>query len=91
MFELNQLLKVSYFRVFSLVCLLMDHQGDGQTENRRRRHKRIADIIRISWKFGSDFTEEEVIRILGILSVNSFCVHDGVEDGTGLIGKVSIK
>jgi len=79
-------LKLSNPRIFSLVCLLMDHQGDEQTESRRRRHKRIADIIRNTWRFGADFTEEEVIRILGILSVNSFCVHDGVEDGTGLIG-----
>ena len=63
----------------------MDHQ-EQQTEARRRRYKRVSDLIRITWRFARDFTEEEVIRVLGILSVNSFCVHDGVEDGTGLIG-----
>ena len=66
----------------------MDHQ-EQQTEARRRRYKRVSDLIRITWRFARDFTEEEVIQVLGILSVNSFCVHDGVEDGTGLIGKAN--
>ena len=67
----------------------MDHQ-EQQTEARRRRYKRVSDLIRITWRFARDFTEEEVIRVLGILSVNSFCVHDGVEDGTGLIGEYQL-
>ena len=69
------------------MCLLMDHK-EQQTAARRRRYKRVSDLIRITWGFIKDFTEEEVIKVLGILSVNSFCVHDGVEDGTGLIGKL---
>ena len=85
MFDFHKF-NLEFYRIFHLVCLLMDHQ-EQQTEAKRRRYKRVSDLIRITWRFARDFTEEEVIRVLGILSVNSFCVHDGVEDGTGLIGK----
>ena len=64
----------------------MDHK-EGITDGRRKRYKRISEVIRNLWNFGRDFSEEEVFRVLGILSVNSFCVHDGVEDNTGLIGQ----
>ena len=32
----------------------------------------------------------QVKHVLGILSVNSFVVHDGAEDGMDLIGKLYI-
>ena len=79
------LLKITNPRVYNLLGLLMDHQ-DQVSESRRRRYKRISDTIRHHWNFGKDFTHEEIVRVLGILSVNSFTIHDGVEDGTGLIG-----
>jgi len=79
------MLKITDPRTYSLLCLLMDHK-EGLTEARRKRYKRISEVIRNHWNFGKDFTEEEVFRVLGILSVNSFCVHDGIEDNTGLIG-----
>ena len=79
----------SYPRTYSLICLLMDH-GEDLTDGQRKRYKRISDLIRLHWKFAKDFTEREVFKVLGILSVNSFCVHDGLEDGTGLIGKKNL-
>ena len=63
----------------------MDHQ-EARTEAKLKKYRRISDLIRMRWNFKQDFTEEEVIKVLGILSVNSFCVHDGEEEGTGLIG-----
>lgn len=85
-FSLMKNIFLQIFRTFRLVSLLMDHR-DQQTEAKRRRYTRVADLIRNSWHFAGDFTEEEVLRVLGILAVNSFCVHDGVEDNTGLIGQ----
>ena len=63
----------------------MDHQ-EARTEAKLKKYRRISDLIRKRWNFKQDFTDEEVIKVLGILSVNSFCVHDGEEEGTGLIG-----
>ena len=63
----------------------MDHK-EARTETKLKKYRRISDLIRIRWNFKQDFTDEEVIKVLGILSVNSFCVHDGEEEGTGLIG-----
>ena len=63
----------------------MDHR-EAFTEAKLKKYKKISRLIRHNWNFSEDFTEEEVTRVLGILSVNSFCVHDGLEDGTGLTG-----
>ena len=79
------LLKLTNKRVYKLVCLLMDHT-ENHTEKKLKRYSQIADLIRNTWGFSRDFSENEVKHVLGILAVNSFCVHDGAEDGMGLIG-----
>ena len=66
---------------FIYLCIEFLHRDVWQT----RRYSRVADTIRYAWKFGQDFSSAEVKRVLGILAVNSFCVHDGVEEGTGLV------
>ena len=63
----------------------MDHK-EHQSPAQQRRQLQIADLIRNTWGFGKDFSVNEVKHVLGILSVNSFVVHDGVEDGLDLIG-----
>ena len=80
------LLKLTNPRVYQLVSLLMDHR-ENLTEKKKKRYTWISDLIRNTWRFSKDFTAEEVKHILGILAVNSFCVHDGVEEGMGLIGE----
>ena len=79
------LLKLTNKRVYKLVCLLMDHT-ETQTEKKQRRYSQIAELIRNTWGFSKDFSVTEIKHVLGILAVNSFCVHEGVEDGMGLIG-----
>ena len=80
------LLKLNNNKVYRLVCLLMDHK-ENQSPATQRRQTQIAELIRITWGFGKDFSVNEVKHVLGILSVNSFVVHDGAEDGMDLIGK----
>ncbi len=46
----------------------------------------MVDFIRVTCRLGRDFSEEEVHHVLGILSVNSFVVHDTDEDNMDLIG-----
>ena len=72
-----------------LVTLLMDHK-ETQSPAQQRRQLQIAELIRNTWGFGKDFSVNEVKHVLGILSVNSFVVHDGAEDGLDLIGKLSL-
>jgi len=79
------LLKLTNKKVYRLVCLLMDHK-ENQSPAQQRRQAQIAELIRITWGFGKDFSVNEVKHVLGILSVNSFVVHDGAEDGMDLIG-----
>jgi len=79
------LLKLTNKKVYRLVCLLMDHK-ENQSPAQQRRQTQIAELIRITWGFGKDFSVNEVKHVLGILSVNSFVVHDGAEDGMDLIG-----
>ena len=79
------LLKLTNKKVYRLVCLLMDHK-ENQSPAQQRRQTQIADLIRNTWGFGKDFSVNEVKHVLGILSVNSFVVHDGAEDGMDLIG-----
>lgn len=79
------LLKLWDKKVYRLVCLLMDHK-DQQTPQQQRKHSQLAELIRNTWGFGKDFSVNEVRHVLGILSVNSFVVHDGLEDGMDLIG-----
>ena len=73
-----------------LVTLLMDHK-ETQSPAQQRRQLQIAELIRNTWGFGKDFSVNEVKHVLGILSVNSFVVHDGAEDGLDLIGKLSLR
>ena len=68
-----------------LVTMLMDHK-DQQSPNQQRRQLQIAELIRNVWRFGKDFSVNEVKHVLGILSVNSFVIHDGAEEGLDLIG-----
>ena len=63
----------------------MDHT-ETQTEKKQKRYSQIAELIRNTWGFSKDFSVTEIKHVLGILAVNSFCVHEGVEDGMGLIG-----
>ena len=63
----------------------MDHK-EALTDAKVKKYQKISDLIRHTWNFSDDFTHEEVTKVLGILSVNSFCVHDGDEEGTGLTG-----
>ena len=65
--------------------MLMDHK-DQQSPNQQRRQLQIAELIRNVWRFGKDFSVNEVKHVLGILSVNSFVIHDGAEEGLDLIG-----
>ena len=68
-----------------LVMMLMDHK-DQQSPSQQRRQLQIAELIRNVWRFGKDFSVNEVKHVLGILSVNSFVIHDGAEEGLDLIG-----
>jgi len=79
------LLKLNNPKVYRLVCLLMDHK-ENQSPAQQRRQIQIAELIRNTWGFGKDFSVNEVKHVLGILSVNSFVIHDGAEDGMDLIG-----
>lgn len=79
------LLKLWDKKVYRLVCLLMDHK-ENQSPNQQRKHAQVTDLIRNTWGFSKDFSVNEVRHVLGILSVNSFVVHDGLEDGMDLIG-----
>lgn len=79
------LLKLWDKKVYRLVCLLMDHK-ENQSPTQQRRQTQIAELIRNTWGFSKDFSVNEVRHVLGILSVNSFVVHDGLEDGMDLIG-----
>jgi len=79
------LLKLTDPRVYRLVCLLMDHK-ENQSPYQQRRQQAIAEQIRGAWGFAKDFSVNEVKHVLGILSVNSFVVHDGLEEGMDLIG-----
>ena len=63
----------------------MDHK-DQQSPSQQRRQLQIAELIRNVWGFGKDFSVNEVKHVLGILSVNSFVIHDGAEEGLDLIG-----
>lgn len=82
------LLKYHNPKVYHLVCLLMDH-NDQLDDNTRKRRQTLVDFLRKTCKLASDFSNEEVHRVLGILSVNSFVVHDGGDDeaNSDLIGK----
>jgi hypothetical protein len=59
--------------------MLMDH-NDNLDESTRRRRQTLVDFLRKSCRLGNDFDDEEIHRILGILGVNSFVVHDGGSD-----------
>ena len=54
-----------------------------------KRRQTLVDFLRKSCKLAQDFSNEEVHKVLGILSVNSFVVHDGGSDeaNSDLIGK----
>ena len=67
----------------------MDHK-ENQSPAQQRRQLQIAELIRNTWGFSKDFSVNEVKHVLGILSVNSFVVHDGAEDGLDLIGEIKI-
>ena len=79
------LLKLCNPKIYRLVSLLMDHK-DSIDEATLKHRQKIADFIRKSCKLGGDFSEAEVHHVLGILSVNSFVVHDTDEDNLDLIG-----
>ena len=82
------LLKYTNPKVFQLIMLLMDH-NDQLDANAKKRRQTLVDFLRKSCKLADDFTDNECHRVLGILSVNSFVVHDGGGDETNcdLIGK----
>ena len=80
-------LKITNKKVYQLVTLLMDHK-ENQSPSQQRRQLQIAELIRNVWNFGKDFSINEVKKVLGILSVNSFVVHEGSEPGLDLIGKL---
>ena len=82
------MLKLLDKKVYRLVTMLMDHK-ENQSPAQQRRQLQIAELIRVTWGFGKDFSVNEVKHVLGILSVNSFVVHDGAEDGLDLIGNFS--
>lgn len=63
----------------------MDHK-EALDEAALKYRQRVVDFIRKTCKLGSDFTDAEVHHVLGILSVNSFVVHDTSEDNLDLIG-----
>ena len=66
----------------------MDH-NDLLDEATVKRRQTLVDFIRKSCKLAQDFTNEECHKVLGILSVNSFVVHDGGSDeaNSDLIGE----
>ena len=66
----------------------MDH-NDMLDEATVKRRQTLVDFLRKSCKLAQDFSNEEVHKVLGILSVNSFVVHDGGSDeaNSDLIGK----
>ncbi|TRY75492.1 hypothetical protein TCAL_08645 [Tigriopus californicus] len=72
-------------KVYRLVTLLMDH-NDHLDEVSAKHRKRVIDFILKTCRLSKDFTEEEVNHVLGILTVNSFVVHDHEEDNLDLIG-----
>ena len=65
----------------------MDH-NDNLEEATVKRRNQIVDFLRINCALSKDFTPSEIHHILGVLSVNSFVVHDGGQDevNTDLIG-----
>ena len=75
--------------MFRLVTMLMDH-NDNLDESTRRRRQTLVDFLRKSCRLGNDFADEEIHKILGILGVNSFVVHDGGSDeaNTDLVKKI---
>jgi len=81
------ILKYTNPKVYELINLLMDH-NDILDEATVKRRQTLVDFIRKSCKLGNDFTNEECHKVLGILSVNSFVVHDGGSDeaNSDLIG-----
>ena len=81
------LLKYTNPKVYELVCLLMDHNDQLEANNKKRRQT-LVDFLRKSCKLDKDFSDHEVHTVLGILSVNSFVVHDGGSDeaNSDLIG-----
>ena len=82
------LLKYTNPKVYQLVNLLMDH-NDQLDEATVKRRQTLVDFLRKTCKLANDFSNEEVHKVLGILSVNSFVVHDGGSDeaNSDLIGK----
>ena len=66
----------------------MDH-NDQLDEATVKRRQTLVDFLRKTCKLANDFSNEEVHRVLGILSVNSFVVHDGGDNeaNSDLIGK----
>ena len=76
---------------YHLISILMDH-NDNLDESTVEKRNKIVDFIRINCALAKDFEPEEIHHILGILSVNSFVVHDGGEDevNTDLIGTLII-
>ena len=66
----------------------MDH-NDSLDEATVKRRQTLVDFLRKTCKLANDFSNEEVHKVLGILSVNSFVVHDGGDNeaNSDLIGK----
>ena len=75
-------------QVYYLINLLMDH-NDTLDEATVKRRQTLVDFLRKTCKLANDFSDEEVHKVLGILSVNSFVVHDGGDNeaNSDLIGK----
>ena len=67
----------------------MDHNEQLEA-NCKKRRQTLVDFLRKSCKLANDFSDFEVHRVLGILSVNSFVVHDGGSDeaNSDLIGNL---
>ena len=72
-------------KIYRLVTLLMDHKEDLDDSAKKHRQK-VVDFIRKTLKLAQDFTEEECHKVLGVLTVNSFVVHDSEEGNMDLIG-----
>jgi len=74
-------------QVYYLINLLMDH-NDSLDEATVKRRQTLVDFLRKTCKLANDFSNEEVHKVLGILSVNSFVVHDGGDNeaNSDLIG-----
>ena len=64
---------------YHLISILMDH-NDNLDESTIEKRNKIVDFIQINCALAKDFDAAEIHHILGILSVNSFVVHDGGED-----------